>query len=175
MPFLEIVTRCYRRPTLLQNNVDSITHLTDDDRQHTLLVDTQGIGVGAANAQLATFEPTGDYVWLLDDDDICIYPELVQDLKEFAGTPAIVVRMDHGDLGVLPPLRLWEQPPVEGQIGCSAVICRADVWLAERAAWASGRYAADYDFAHAVLTKWPSVWLDLVASATQRRSHGAPE
>jgi glycosyltransferase involved in cell wall biosynthesis len=175
MPFLEIVTRCYRRPKLLANNVDSITHQTDDDRVHTLLVDNDGIGVAAANAQLATFEPQGDYVWLLDDDDLCIYPDLVRDLKEFAGTPAIVVRMDHGDLGVLPPKELWEQPPVEGQIGCSALVTRADVWRAERAAWASGRYAADFDFASAVLNRWPSVWLDIVASAVQRRSVGAPE
>ncbi len=175
MAFLEVVTRCYRRPKMLQNNVDSITHQTDDDRVHTLLVDNAGIGVAAANAQLATFEPSGDYVWILDDDDICIYPNLVRDLKEYAGVPAFVVCMDHGDLGVLPPRNLWERPPVEGCIGCSAVITRADVWQAERGAWATGRYASDFDFAHAVLTKYPSVWLDIVASATQRRSVGAPE
>lgn len=175
MAFLEVVTRCYQRPNMLMKNVDSITRQRDPDCVHTLLVDNIGLGVAVANAQLATFAPEGDYVWVLDDDDECIYPELVQDVKEFAGIPVIVVRMDHGDLGVLPPLALWEQPPVEGQIGCSALITRADVWLAERAAWASGRYASDFDFASAVLTHWPAVWLDIVASRVQRRSIGAPE
>ena len=175
MPFLEIVTRCYRRPTLLRANVDSITRQSDPDCQHTLLVDNAGMGVAAANAQLATFEPVGDFVWVLDDDDVCIYADLVRDLKSFTGVRAFVVRMDHGDLGVLPPLALCEQCPVEGQIGASAVIASAEVWRAERHAWATGRYASDFDFATAVISRHPTMWLDLVASAVQCRSLGAPE
>lgn len=175
MAFLEVVTRCYRRPTLLAQNIDSITQQSDPDVLHTLLVDNVGLGVAAANARLAELEPQGDYVWVLDDDDVCIYPHLVRDLKVYDGAPVIVVRMDHGDLGILPPDELWRQPPVEGKIGCSALITRADVWRQARHAWASGRYASDFDFATAVLTQWSPVWLNIVASRVQRRSVGAPE
>jgi hypothetical protein len=179
--FLEVVTRTYKRPTLLAENQASVTALGDDVR-HTILRDEVGIGCAAANAQLALFAPLAKYVWVLDDDDMCTHPGLVADLKYLDwlhGAPAaVIVRMDHGaDMGVLPKDHDWQQAPKEAGIGCSGIITRRDVWMRHRHAWATGRYAADYDFINSVYSTWPNsiVWHDVIASRCQRISHGLPE
>lgn len=181
MAFLEVLTRCYKRPEGLRRNQASLRAQVDRDYVQTLLVDDQGIGVAAANARLATVEPMGDYVWVLDDDDFCVYPRLILMLKAFAEADqhpaAFVTMMDHGpELGVLPSEKWWGRIPPEGGIGASALIVRRDVWLRWRERWASARYASDYDFASAVLRNEPGVvWLSVVASAISRRSIGKAE
>lgn len=181
MKFLEVVTRTYKRPTLLAQNQASVAALGDDVR-HTVLVDEVGVGVGGAQLKLAEFTPLGKYVWVLDDDDVCTYPGLVTDLKYLdwlhAQPAAIIVRMDHGEyMGVLPSMADWQQAPKQAGIGCSGIITRRDVWLRHRHAWASGHYASDWDFINSVWTTWQRsiVWLDVVASRCQRISHGLPE
>ena len=179
--FLQVVTRTYKRPTMLAANMASIAALGSDVR-HTLLRDEKGIGVAAANAQLAEFEPVARYVWVLDDDDVCTYDNLLADLKYLAwlqnAPPAFIVRMDHGpELGILPNAVGWRKAPREAGIGCSAIITRRDVWMRHRQAWATGRYAADFDFISAVWESWQRtiVWHDVVASRCQRISRGLPE
>lgn len=181
MPMLEVVTRTFRRPTMLAANKASVADQVGGSVKHTILVDQFGAGVPAANAGLATFEPVGDYVWILDDDDVCIYPHLAVDLARIADThrnpPAVIVRMDHGSLGVLPHDGIWGVAVHEAGIGTSGIITRRDVWMQHRQAWASARYASDYDFIAAV---WAAcgpqiVWHDVVASRVQRISHGQPE
>lgn len=181
MSFLEIVTRTYKRPALLAANMASVAALGGDIR-HTLLCDEIGIGVAAANAQLAQFEPVARYVWVLDDDDVCSYDNLLIDLKYLAwlhnSPPAIIMRMDHGrELGILPDTRSWRQAPREAGIGCSAIVTRRDVWMRHRQAWATGRYASDFDFINAVWASWHRsiIWQDVVASRCQRISRGLPE
>ena len=181
MKFLEVVTRTYKRPTLLAANQASVAALGDDVR-HTILRDEVGVGVGGAQLMLAKFAPLAKYVWVLDDDDECTYPGLVDDLMYLDWlhhTPAaFVVRMDHGaPLGVLPTAADWQQPPKEAGIGCSAMITRRDVWMRHRLAWESGRYQSDFDFIASVYTTWQHsiVWHDVIASRCQRISHGLPE
>ena len=84
MSFLDIVTRTYKRPSMLAANVRSLQTQTDQDFTQAVLRDAVGMGIAAANAQLAHYTPTGRYVWVLDDDDICVYPSLVEDLKFLA-------------------------------------------------------------------------------------------
>lgn len=184
MAFLEVLTRCYRRPTWLAENQASLRRQSDPDYVQTLLVDEQGIGVAKANARLADVAPTltGRYVWVLDDDDLCIRDDLVATLKRAVeacrtAPAAVVVRMDHGELGVLPDVdKWWGQVPPEGGIGASALIVRRDVFHMYSPFWRTMRYASDYDFASAVLRGEEHViWLDVVASRVQRRSIGRPE
>lgn len=179
MTTLEIVTRCYKRPGMLAANQDALVRQSCADWTQTLLVDDVGIGVVAANALLADFTPTGRYVWALDDDDLCVYDDLVQDVAniERALNPgAIFVRFDHGWLGVLPRDAFWRTRPERGNIGGSGVIVRRDVWMECRERWATGQYSSDYDFVAAVHDAAPSLyWLDVIAGRVQRISRGAPE
>jgi hypothetical protein len=181
MAFLEVITRVYRRPTWLENNQASLMRQTDPDWVQTLLVDEIGRGCAWANAQLATVDPIGEYVWVLDDDDYCVEPGLVAILKSLAAQhdtpPAILMRTIDEEFGELPPDSLWRQKPVEGAIGSSHIFTRADVWLAHRARWATMRYAADYDFIASVWGEHSEsiIWHDTIVRAAMRISHGAPE
>ena len=78
--------KAYKRPNMLQRNIASIANQTDGECIHTLLVDEQGVGVAGAWAKLRDYAPrlAGDYIWILDDDDECVRPSLVEDLKAIA-------------------------------------------------------------------------------------------
>lgn len=181
MVLLEVVTRCYRRPNLLAKNTASLQAFLSCGGTQTFLVDDVGMGMAAAQAQLAEFTPCGQYVWVLDDDDECTDRRLVIDLQRITlkhgQPPAVMVRMNHGRLGILPDDSTWQQAPRHGHIGVSAIITRRDVWMVHRDAWRSAHYASDFDFISAVYaTHGPHiVWHDTVASRVQQISVGAPE
>lgn len=181
---LEIVTRHLTgRPTMLAANMDSVRALVypaDTEVKHTLLIDDVGRGVPWANGQLADYDPMGDYVWLLDDDDRAICPHVAECVRDEAAleTDAVFLRMNHkAPLGILPSVSDWGQPPVEGRIGGSSVIVSRALWLECRDAWQPGRYESDADFVKAVYQAAERIaWHDCVASECQRpQSQGAPE
>lgn len=119
-------------------------------------------------------------MWILDDDDECIYP-ILDDLRritqERPETQVVMVRMNHGPLGVLPDEFVWRKAPVHGHQGCSSFIVRKDVWRAHRNAFGSLRYQSDYDFIADVFAAKPVVhWHDVVASwCPQGQMLGATE
>ena len=86
MPFLEVLTRTYKRPKMLKRNIDSILTQTDKDFTHTLLNDDVGRGIAWSYQNLASYAPflVGDYVWILDDDDLAVSQTLIADLKTIA-------------------------------------------------------------------------------------------
>jgi hypothetical protein len=178
MPFLEVLTRCYKRPEMLAINKASIKGQTDADIKHTFLVDRTGKGIGAAQVRLADYAPyvVGDYVWILDDDDACDYPRLVEALKQVVAdhNPDIIMTlMDHGPRGILPQkIRDFR----EGDLGVSAYIVRRELWQQCADAFRSARYASDWDFFGALMATGPRIaWLPVVASRVQRIGFGNPE
>jgi hypothetical protein len=178
MTFLSIVTRCHpNRPSMLAKNQESLTTQTDQDFEQVLIRDEVGIGVSAANALLADYDPAGEYVWVLDDDDMCIYDGMVSDIKEIVtehDPDVVMVKMDHG--GVIYPDAGWGVRPVGGRVGSSANIVKREVWNAHKDKWATGRYAADFDFIRDVFQNGYIVyWYDRVVSKVQRVSRGKPE
>jgi hypothetical protein len=187
-PVLQVLTRCFRRPSMLVRNLASVAAL-GAGVEHTLLVDTLGRGVGASYEALATVPVRGQYIWILDDDDICIFPGLLTELRRLAAkrVDVVVVRMDHGELGVLPDDAHWRAAPELGKIGCSACIVRREVWMEARAVFVPGAYTSDFAFAAFLLDTearrdgatekggYEVEWLDVVASRVQRRSLGAAE
>jgi hypothetical protein len=182
MPFLEVLTRTFgARPHLLRINQDSLRRQTDPDWMQTLLVDDVGRGIDWASENLAAYAPhlVGDRIWILDDDDVCILPTLVEELKFIAADSdpdVIMIRMDHGAGRLLPGDDTWLRPPVLGQIGCSAFVVRREVWQRHASAMEHGHYASDYDLIAAIWKSQPSVyWHDVVASRVMRQSFGRPE
>lgn len=181
MPFLEILTRHYtKRPNMLAANQASLATQTDADWVQTLLVDDVGRGVAWANANLGTVASrlVGDYIWILDDDDLCTCPTLVEELKQIVVLVApdvIFLRMDHGPLGVLPSDQDWRKAPRWGGIGMSAFVVRRAIWQQHAHAWREV-YEADYRFIDDVWQGQHHVyWHDIVASRITRRSVGRPE
>ena len=190
MTFLEVLTRTCRRPNMLAVNQLSLKAQTCTDWQQTVVIDEVGRGIGWAQANLAVVAAhlVGDYIWILDDDDECIRPSLVEELKVIAvsacAVPAyaendpdvIMLRMDHGPLGVLPDDNYWNRPPAYGHIGASGYVVKRQVWQAHANAWLGGCYHSDFDFINDVWSAGPAVyWHDVIASRIQRISEGVPE
>lgn len=179
--FLEVVTRTFGgRPTLLAANSASLQAQTSSAWTQTFVYDYARRGCPAANRSMAFFAPKGRYVWLLDDDDICIRPTLVAELQEIAQLNApdvIFMRMDHGPLGVLPGGLQWGNRRLHhGHIGVSAFVVSRDTWMQYREHWAEV-YAGDYEFIKAVAAERTVrvYWHDVIASSVQRISRGATE
>lgn len=192
MPFLEVLTRCYKRPAMLAANQASLQAQTDSDWVQTLLIDDVGRGINWSHENMGVYAPNlaGKWIWILDDDDLCICPTLVADLKYIAAEhdpDVIMVRMDHGNDVTLPGPSTWGGELIYGQLGVSAYIVRRGAWQAHSRALTPGWYGSDYSFinsiwgnnpAHywAVWMQQPRIyWHNVVASRVQRHSMGVAE
>ncbi len=180
MPFLEVLTRCYKRPSMLAANISSLNAQTDNDFIQTFLIDDHGMGVAASHVAMADYAPklVGKYIWILDDDDECVRPSLVDDLKAIAAQhdpDVIMLKMDHGQWGVKPSSS-WGNAPILGDIGMSAFVVKRETWRENADAFRPGRYQGDYDFIASIFNGGYTVaWYDVVASRVQRISKGEPE
>jgi len=178
--FLSIVTRCYKRPYMLEQNRKSVAAQTCQDFEHIFLVDDIGRGVGWANGQFHRHrdEPRGDYVLMLDDDDVLSEPTAIEHLKEAAvNSPDLVMcKFDYGSYGILPTPEMWQMKwPKQTHVGTSCFITRRDIWH-DNVQCFEREIAGDYWFLYSI---WPDLqhtkWLDFVIGRVQRISRGAPE
>ena len=177
MPFLSVVTRCYKRPKMFLRNVGSLALQIDQDYEQILTEDIEGRGIGWANRVLSTVEPTGVYVMVLDDDDMLIDNQAIEKMKgATVDRPAIVIfKANHKELGVLPSKAVWNKRPISGQIGSISFISRRDIWEQNIKAFGADA-GGDYTYLQSVWQDKPSVvWLDEVLAGVQRISRGQPE
>ena len=186
-PFLEILTRCYKRPVMLSCNQASITGQTSTDWIQTLLADAADVGglagVIESHRRMGRYAENliGRYIWILDDDDECIRSTLVAELVDIwkeHNPDVIMVRMEHPGGDALPDADHWRGTLFEeGDIGVSAFIVRRELWQKHAHVLIdNARYAGDYDLISAILAETDNVfWHDVVASRVQRRSMGEAE
>jgi hypothetical protein len=182
MAFLEILTRCFKRPIMLSHNQASLEQQTCADWTQTLLVDELGRGVGWSYQNMAAYadQLTGDYIWILDDDDVCTRRTLVYELTQIAqahNPDVIMVRMNHQERGILPDAQGWKVGPIPGLIGCSAYVVRREVFQRHAGAFLSAGYASDFDFIYEIFTDetLSIFWHDVIASQVQWIGLGRPE
>lgn len=158
----------------------SLTAQTDRDFVHTVLMDSERRGIEWASENMGRYAPqlVGDYVWILDDDDLCTLPTFIAGLKQIAvlNAPDVVfVRMDH-DYGRILPSARWGKSPKVSEIGVSAYVVRREVWQAHAGAWTPGKYTSDFEFIDSIWQSRPvTYWWDVVASRCQRQSLGRAE
>jgi hypothetical protein len=177
MAFLEVLTRTFgERPGLLARCQASLEQLEDGDWTQRILVDKERRGVARACRRLARVEATGEWVWVLDDDDLCRYRGLVGMLRSQPDEiDAVMVRVQHGTFGLLPPRDRWGQEPVCGQIGPSNVIVRRETWQRYREGWTDA-YTGDFAYIHGL---WEAgvrfAWVDVLAAEQPEAMQGAGE
>jgi len=161
----------------LAANQASLANMEDDDWIQTVVRDDIGRGVAWANANLATVAAQGDYVWILDDDDLCANPDLLGALKPLLGAPVIAVRATHAVFRLLPHDRHWGGPPVLGDCTWSNYFVRGDVWEEHRSYLAQcDVYEGDYRFAaHLWEAVGPFALCDIVGAYYPRVGAGAPQ
>lgn len=153
MSFLTIYTPTYQRPSLLQVCEDSVQAQTDvGDIQHLVIRDEVGVGIDGMYAAIPanTYYMTGQYVYVLQDDDMLADNDVVADLQAFVTSqnkPDVVICLNRKRGNVYPtyPRQTMTEGPREGFIDLGSYIVRRDVF--QRYADAFGkRYAGDIDF-----------------------------
>jgi hypothetical protein len=165
---------------MLRHNVISLEEQTDQDFERLYITDDIGRGLHWANQQFYRYryEVSGDYVLMLDDDDMLTRRDTVAMLKEAAkdDPDLIMCRFDCGKWGILPTDEVWQYKyPKLTHVCTPSFITRRDIWYENIESFGQPT-AGDYSFLSAI---WPSlkrvVWLDVVIGKTQRNSKGAPE
>lgn len=136
-PFLTVVTRTFQRPQMLERCVASVWAQADKDFQHIVLADDVGVGIAGSYQQMIDEADRyrGQYIYILDDDDVLTDDQLIVDLKRIAdrhNPDVVMVKAEHPELGVLP--EPWEDEPVYSQVCVSNFVVKAGVWREN--AWA---------------------------------------
>ena len=185
MPFLSILTRTYNRPEALQQCKRSIAGQADQDLEHIILCDTVGVGVAEANRLFLGADPHGQYVMMLDDDDLLASPWFISDLKaasEAYNPDVIVFQMNNAEMGILPDRFVWQGEPKHGHIGGSCIAVKLPTW--DQCIWSIATdgegggpvYHSDLVF---LMEVWASTdriyWMDKIQVVVGNVSRGAME
>lgn len=168
---------------MLLESLASAYEQTCTDFNHVIMVDTVGIGVPRANKMFVqnAYRITGEYVLILDDDDMFSTDQAIARLAEVAewDEPGMVIfRCDHGSgLGVLPFPEIFENKtkPKPSGIGTCSYIMRRDIFEATIENFAR-RLGGDYLFFMAAYGACEHVvYLKEQLTKVQRISNGKPE
>lgn len=175
--FLTIYTPTYRRPRFLAACKESVAAQSDRDYQHLVIEDRVGVGVEgmflAVRDNVGLIE--GQYVYMLQDDDVLVDRDFVRELKRFVwehnDPPVVIVRnKKHG----LQPRR-WRQAPQLGSIDLGSYVVRADVFC-RHADQFGARYEGDYDFIRFLWDRrYTFAWWDRLVAEAQQVGMGRPE
>jgi len=180
-PSLSIVTRVHpNRPAALQVLKKSIAVQTSAKYEHVLLPSPGEIGIAGANKMLADgFEYAGNYLQIIDDDDMICDKTYVEKLSEF------IVAQGYPDwVMVRTKIRNKQYPipfgikwlPKHATIPSFSVIISKKLWDTHRQAW-DAKNSGDWQF---VKSLWAAgerpVWFDFMACKSQRgHSNGKGE
>lgn len=180
MPFLTIYTPTYKRPTYLRRCVESVCTQTVYPKQvqHIIVEDKIGVGVGGMYAEVARHvaEMTGDYVYILQDDDVLATNRVVERLMEFAAgqdqPPVIICRnIKNGNRYPV----IWRAEPAKGLIDLGNYVTRRDVF-AKYVNDFGKYYSGDFPF---IRKLWDEqikfYWLDMLLAKAQALGMGKPE
>lgn len=173
-PLLTIITPTYKRPLGLQMCRASVAAQQDAELiQHLIIHDPVGRGVGGMYADLSNHHHRieGEYVFILSDDDVLIFPRVIPLLKVIIQQhdPDVVMVKQFYQDRILPAPDCWGGPPACGFVTLSNWIVRASI---HREIPYGARYEGDYDFIAAVWRVQPKIaWADVVLSATQEGAH----
>ncbi len=181
-PFLTIITRCYKRPTGLGANLRSVNKLTFS-REQIFITDNIGLGLLEANRSFsnpAVLEQIkGEYVFLLDDDDFIVNPQMIEDLKAVGDYDIIFFRMtikNGQNNNHYPTDELcWGKEPIIARIGGSCMVVKTE-WYKKYAHNFGVARCGDFYMLKAMWNDGPKVyWLDKIMSETGSVGRGKPE
>lgn len=183
-PLVTFVTRCYNRPKLLQNNINSVTAQASLDWEQIFLLDQKGRGIVWANDQLHTrrHKIKGDWVFILDDDCRLLSEDLVAGIARTSldDKNVVMVRSSRPQAAphILPPADVWgskqamlDKPSKFAVLNCLCYIVRRDLWMKHIRAF-GGSTSGAWTFAAAFLPEANIHWFDVVVAETQQLGRG---
>jgi hypothetical protein len=133
--FLSVITRTHPKPVdYLALNEQSLREQLDPDYEQTVIRDEVGRGLAWANRQFYEhrYDVDGDYVIMLDDDNVLATPHAITLLKAVTWDypNAVIFKADVGPHGILPTSLAWTQRrAIAWQIDGHCVVVRRDTWI----------------------------------------------
>jgi hypothetical protein len=153
-----IITRHHTdRPNLLKRCVASVQSQTNKDFQHLVIFDEEHKGIPHANLLFShnLHLITGEYVFVLDDDDVFISTSFVSDLHliiNVLNPDVILVRTSIGSI-IYPKHIVYQSndfPP--GSIGSSCIVVRTSIFKQHIGEFKTTETPGDYNFIKSVLS-----------------------
>jgi len=179
-PFLSIVTRnYYKRTEMFKNCGASVSMQKDQDFDHIIIKDMVGVGSTKANCLFYSNKDRvrGEYVFMLDDDDLFTSDEFVGDMKKIVEecSPGLIfVRMLINE-ELYPTSVVWKKEKLhQNHVGTSNVVVRNDLWQKHIERFSDSQIG-DFLFINSVFMEKPKIyWQDKLYSKTTRVSKGQP-
>lgn len=177
---LTIITPTYKRPIGLRMCQASVIGQHQDNQiQHLIVPDEVGKGVAGMyrDLPLVNDEIEGEWVYVLSDDDVLVYPrvvELITQIEASAPDAQVIMVKMFCNGRVLPWDACWGGPPQCGGVTLSNWIARRDTHIAHPF---GQRYEGDLD---QIASMWNAglqfAWVDIVLAASQHGANfGRPE
>jgi len=185
-PFITIVTRCCKRPQALLNNIRSLKAQTDPDYEQVFIFDKVGHGLAAADRSLNMYKNIncGDYIMVLDDDDIITDNKFIEKLKiiKKESSPNVIIWQGKffSETKILPLQdKFWGARPIKCQIGSFNYCMTHELYTKYVNVCRTG-FTGDFDFINRVYfsdekpkIEWiPEVFVSCQGSAGQGKIDG---
>jgi len=176
---LSIITRVHpKRTKFLAICKESVSLQTNKDFEHLFLYDDSEKGKGRGYANQMFFlkrneiNIKGDYVMVLDDDDIMVYNDFIKDLREIVKKDdydMIIFKGELVGLGVVPHQHLWEKSPQRSGIGSFCIAVKKELWNKYIDEFGKHEVSGDFLFIKKCYENSKKVyWLNRVVCKTQR-------
>jgi hypothetical protein len=184
-PFLTIITRVFKRPRGLAENLLSIDQLINPDYEQIFINDDVGHGLLAANKSFSDVKHmiSGQYVFLLDDDDFIVNRDMIDDLKliQSLHDPDIIffrmIIKNNMNNNFYPTAACWRNKPLIAHVGGSCFVVKKEIYLKHIHEFAKPR-CGDFYFINAAFNDvGPDrvFWMDKLMCETGRVSRGKSE
>jgi hypothetical protein len=164
---------------MIKVNQASLAMQSDQDYEQIMLVDNQERGIAYANRLMADSVDRikGEYVLILDDDDLMINAEGIATLRLATKNKPVMVIFRGWINGLIPSDDFWLQPPRMGQIGVFCYILRADIFREHSQEVGRPEYHNDYLLVKSVYERHEHdvAWKDRLICMSMRRSNERPE
>lgn len=169
---IEIVTRrSANREALFQRLVNSLKEQTDQNYRHSIL--TGATTLEEANAMLCEFEPTENYVMVLDDDNFLVDSTIVYTINQMEVFDYSIIMVRHQNWYIYDDLVMplvWKQIPQAGQIDMLDFIVSRRIYNDFKEHFRQPR-GADWHFISEALKATDNVfWLDRIVARLDRVS-----
>jgi hypothetical protein len=162
--FLTLYTPTYKRPRQLMECMASVAAQTlVSEIEHVIIADYVGLGVDGMYKRVPNHAPgtTGQYVYLLADDDCLADPRAVENLQAFVRgcgePPDVIACRDIKGGRHLPDF--WGEAPRCGYFDLGNMIVRGDVWRGHCDMYGK-RYEGDFDLASYLWKRFDWAWWD---------------
>ena len=162
---------------MLARNRESLFAQTDTDFEHIMLIDEIGMGIPQTHFWIVEEKkrPKGQYILILDDDELIDDQEFIANMKRIAKKhdPDIIMFRNDRMGFVIPTNDRWGRRPECGYVGMACFAVKAEPWRLHIEAINKLHNAGDFTFLDALFEAGHSAyWHDKIVTKAQQIGGG---